>query len=414
MKTDAQIMALPESELSNAELLRKAAITTNSILTAGKLSPAQAEMFVDFVLDETGLKDKVRIIKFRNDIGEINKIGVHRRVAQAAADAVDPGYRSGISTNKVNIEPQLMMVAAEIGDDFKRENLEGESVEEHIIRMLATQFANDMEDLYLNGDKLGSAALEEDVVEGGSTSQYVTDTFLQLQDGWLRLMDGGNVYDAQDSSDLQLVMHQMLRSLPTKFRKRKADMKWLMSPDLEQNYRYKLRDRDTSLGDAAIGGSSNIQPWGVEMWSLPLFPTNPKIVEHVTLSGSPVALRYKPLVSGSDVVTATTLGGPGSPATPFTGGGTDYTFDDVNGTLVNVAPGIPNGTQVKITYEAGPQIALTFPTNLVLAMGLDVTVETDRDIFKRVDQIVLTAKVGVAIEELSACVKAVNVKDSVA
>ena len=66
------------------------------------------------------------------------------------------------------------MVPWELSDEFVTENLEGENVEDTIMRLMATQLSNDLEELYIQGmeffaqDKLDDAiaayqrALEED------------------------------------------------------------------------------------------------------------------------------------------------------------------------------------------------------------------------------------------------------------
>ena len=68
-------------KLSNQEILEKATITTNEIATAGRLNDAQADAFIDFVIDVTGLQGRVRVVRFRNDKLDIDKIGVGKRVA---------------------------------------------------------------------------------------------------------------------------------------------------------------------------------------------------------------------------------------------------------------------------------------------------------------------------------------------
>ena len=61
--------------LTNEELVEKAVITTDALAAAGKLNPAQSEKFLDYVVDETVLKNNARIVRFRNETLEIDKIG---------------------------------------------------------------------------------------------------------------------------------------------------------------------------------------------------------------------------------------------------------------------------------------------------------------------------------------------------
>ena len=62
--------------ISNEELVQKAVITADALASAGKLNPAQSDRFIDFVIDETVLRNNARVVRFRNETLEIDKIGV--------------------------------------------------------------------------------------------------------------------------------------------------------------------------------------------------------------------------------------------------------------------------------------------------------------------------------------------------
>ena len=111
--------------MSNDEILQKAANTTAELVSAGRLNDAQSDRFIDFVIDVTGLKDKVRVVRFRNDKLDIDKIGVGKRVALPKREAQDPGVRRKINTSKVTLQPEEIMVPWELTDEFVMENIEG-------------------------------------------------------------------------------------------------------------------------------------------------------------------------------------------------------------------------------------------------------------------------------------------------
>lgn len=395
--------------ISNTTLVEKAVITTDALAAAGKLNPAQSDRFIDYVVDETVLKNNARIVRFRNESLEIDKIGVGKRVAMPKAEAADPALRRGVNTSKVTLQPRELIVPFEVGDIFKEINIEGESVEDHIIQMMAKQLANDLEDLYINGESLKPAVLEGDIKEGGSTSQYITDEYLGMFDGWLRLSDGGNIFDAGGANIGLGVFGGMLRQLPTKFRRDKRSLRFYMSPDLWQLYLEKLSTRATVLGDAVSGGEAHT-PFGVQAVAIPLWDLLPTVTEHVTLaSTTQVALRYQNVQSA--VVTPATLGQ--TPTTPFIAT-TDYVLDSVNGLINRTSGGaIADPTLVKVTYKVNPQILLTHMNNFIVGIGRDIRIERDRDIFKGVNQYAITAKVAVEFEEDSAIVKGVDIGQGV-
>jgi hypothetical protein len=397
------------AKISNEELVQKAVITADTLSSSGKLNPAQSDRFIDYVIDETALKNNARVVRFRNESLDIDKIGIGTRLAMPKAEARDPGLRRGVSTSKITLTPSEIMVPFEIGDTFREVNIEGESVEDHIIQMMATQTANDVEELYISGNKLGPAVLEGNIVDGGSTTQYIKDSYLALQNGWQKLANSGHVVDAAGANIGLSIFSKALRNMPTKFRRNKANLRWFMSPDLAQIYFEKLATRATALGDAAAGGAAH-GPFGIPIAEVPLWDFLPKVVEHVTLNGTTaVGLLNKPVQNV--VVTASTLAG--TPVTAYIES-TDYTLDATNGTIARIGGGaIGDGATVKVTYDANPQIMLTHMSNFIVGIGRDVRIEKAREIFKGVNQYAISAKVAVEIEEVDALVKVRNIGQGV-
>lgn len=391
--------------IPNEEIVEKAVITADSLASAGKLNPAQSDRFIDYVVDETVLKNNARVIRFRNEDLEIDKIGIGKRAAVPKSEAVDPGVRRGVNTSKVTLTPTEIMVPFEIGDTFKEINIEGESVEDHIIKMFATQLANDLEELYISGNKIGPSVIEGDILDGGSTTKYVKDSYLALQDGWQLLADIGHVKDAAGANIGLSIFGAALREMPTKFRRNKNDLRFFTSPDLAQLYMEKLSTRATKVGDDAAEGMG-VAPFGVKLVEVPLWDFQPKVVERIQLNGTTaVALKNKPV--SSVVVLPDNLGS--TPLTPYVDG-TDYNLDAANGTIARDAGGsIGDGDYVNVTYSANPQLILTHMNNFIVGIGRDIRIEKDRDIFKGVNQYAITTKVSVQFEEVDAIVKVRNI-----
>jgi hypothetical protein len=393
------------AQVTNEELVKKAVVVTDALATSGKLNPAQADRFIDYVVDVTGLKNNARVVRFRNEDLVIDKIGVGRRAAMPAEEAVAPSARRGITTSKVTLTPKEIIVPFEIGDSFREINLEGDAVEDHIVKMMATQLANDLETLYLEGDTLGRAVIEGDILEGGHVSNVVKDTYLALRDGWLKLARSGNVVDLAGANVGANAFSRMLNALPAKFKRNRTALRFMSSIDLEQNYREKLSTRATGAGDAALSSTSGITPFGVPLMPFPLFPFKPRVVEHKTLVDSSTAAQLLHAPISNVVVTLATLST--SATAPFVED-TDYSVDYTLGKITKVGSGIADGTSVKVTYDANPQVLLTHQDNMIIGIGRDIRIEKDRDIFKRVNQYAITLKVAVEFEETTAIVLGKN------
>jgi len=392
--------------MNNKEIIEKAVITADDLAAGGKLNPEQSDKFLDYVIEETLLTGVVRTVKFQPEQAYIDKIGVGKRVAVPKAEATDPGVRRGVSTGRVTLTPKEVMVPFEVGDNFLQWNIEGEDVQETLIRMMAAQLANNLEEFYITGDVLGPAVIEADILEGGDVAKVVKDSFLALADGWLRLADQGHVVDAANNSISSTLFSNLMKALPTKFKKNKANLKFMSASETDQNYRQTVAIRVSETGDKALQSQLNLTPFGVELVPVPLFPYEIPVVEHLSLPGTTgVDLRYKPIVVDSEIVTAQTLGS--TPVTPLADG-VDYDMDYVNGKIARKAGADP--LLVKVTYLAGAQVLLTHYRNLILAIGRDVRIEKDRDIFKGVNQYAITVKAFPGMEEVDAVAKLKNVK----
>jgi hypothetical protein len=396
--------------LSNKELIEKATITTDAIADAGKLNPEQADRFIDFVIDETSMKNMVRVVKFRGEQRLIEKINVANRVAVPAAEAADPNVRRGVTTSKVTLQPEEIMVPFELGDLLKDENIEGDDVEEHIIKMMATRFANNIEQLWWNGNAVGSAKLEEDLFEGGSGSLYIRDSYFALFNGWLELAEASNIVDAQGAVLSPNLFSRALNAMPNKFKKMKQLLKWIISWDHEQVYRETVSSRATSKGDDMLAAVGTVPAFGVMLIPVSLLDSEPEYVEDSVANSdgsTPTALSHAPITNL--VLTTQTLGS--SPEAAYVvGAGNDYTVDETNGTWTRLTGGnIGSGATVKASYQTGGRFMLTDPKNLIAAIGKEITLEKDRNIFKRVNEFALTAKVHCEIEETTAVVLVKNV-----
>lgn len=400
------------TRISNEQLVEKAVITTDAIAAQGKMNPEQANKFIDYVWDATMMRNNARTIKFAPETLNIDKIGVGNRVAVAAAEAADPGLRRGINTSKISLTPVEVMVPFEISDTFGEINIEGGAVEDHVVRMMATTFGNDIEDLDINGNKLGPAILESVYKDGGDTTKYVKDGYLGLIDGWLQLSEGGNRVNFANENISLSVFSRMLNAMPAKFKRDRGRLRFFCAPEIEQNYREKYAARNTTKGDQAADSNMPLTPFGIPLVAVPLMSLTPPITEHVAVNTdgtTATALKYAPVTN--IVVTPATLSN--TPLTPYVLG-VDYSQNLANGTITRLGGGsIGSGATVKVTYTSKARIILTHFQNFLVGIGRDIRIEKARDIFKRVNQYAITAKVTVNIEETTALVDGYNVGTAV-
>jgi len=385
--------------------LSKAIQTTDSIVSAGKLNPKQAETFVDYVFDQSMLKSNVRVEKFRNETMEIDEVTLGQRVAMAHKEASDPQRRRSVGHSKIALTPSEITVPIEISERYLKHNLQGETQEERIINMIARQFSSDQEELSVVGDTLGVAAQASDLF-GGMGSGFIKDEYLALQDGWAKRAEAGTIVDAGGANISPSIFSSAIQELPEKFQRDLSSMRFLLPRKLDHKYVEKISQRLTGGGDAALQ-SGTASSFGITRTPVPLWNMNPTVVEHVVLNGTTaVELSNSPYVE-IVAVTETTLAGV---PTPGYIAGTDFTVDAAAGTIARDGAGaIADGATVKVTYKALPQMLFCNLQNLILGVGLDITILEGREIFKNVFQYAMHIRIGTQLQNPAAVVKVKNI-----
>lgn len=222
--------------ISNRTIIQKAAIETAS-LSSGLLNPEQARKFIQQTFDATNLNQLVRHEMRTAKSGEIDKIGIARRILRKKTENHDDGYRAGVETSQIEYATTAVRLPWEITEETLRENIEGQTLETIITSLMTTQLGVDMEDLYLNGDE--------------DTESTVQDyDFLKINDGWIKqISEGGHIYDASSESDMSLdLYYRTLSQLPNKYNN--GNLRWLMSPKRAQKWELFLLNKVIGQGGA--------------------------------------------------------------------------------------------------------------------------------------------------------------------
>jgi hypothetical protein len=255
--------------MSAEELLEKV-LNTTAVGAAGGgiLKPAQADKFIDYMWDEAALTGLVRRKKMNNPTEELDKIAVGRRLAKKATEGVDTGVNVDPTFSKISMTTVKIRLDWELTTESLEDNLEGDSLEDHVARLMATQLGNDLEDLYINGDTGDS------------------DDLLKSLDGFLkRFLAGAHVISAGGSVLDKGVFNSVVKTLPRKYLSRRGDLRFFTSPGLLQDFINNASDasggaflniQERAVTTEAVsgqgGGSVWFKPFGVTSVEIPLFP----------------------------------------------------------------------------------------------------------------------------------------------
>lgn len=222
---------------NNQDIIRKAATIETTSLASGLLNPEQARKFIQQTFEATTLGGLVRHEMRTAKTGEVDKIGIARRILRKKTENTDDGYRAGVETSQIEYATTAVRLPWEITEETLRENIEGQNFETIVTNLMTTQAGIDLEDLYLNGDE-------------ATESTDPDYDFLKINDGWIKqISNGGHVYDASSATGMSLdLFYKTLAQLPNKYNNGK--LRWLMSPHRAQEWELFLLNQVIGKGGA--------------------------------------------------------------------------------------------------------------------------------------------------------------------
>jgi hypothetical protein len=248
------------------ELLEKV-ITTTTVGSGGGglLAPAQADRFIDYMWDQTVLGKDARTVRLRANTAELDKIGVGQRIMRVATEAVDDHVNVGVTFSKISITTTKLRLDWELSSESLEDNLEGEALEDHIARLMATQAGNDLEDVAINGDTTSA------------------DPLLKAFDGWKKQANAaGHVVDAAGATLGKAVFNTALKAMPRYYKQRRNQLRFYAGSNLIQDYIYALVNtgpadiqpgliRGDGLGVNGAPGNSYPFAFGIPVVEVPMF-----------------------------------------------------------------------------------------------------------------------------------------------
>ena len=185
---------------------------------SGLLNPEQARRFIDYVWDGTVLAKDGRRVTMRANTMEIEKVNVGERVIRAAAQALGNYENAGATFTKVELTTKKIRLDWEVSTEALEDNIEGGALEDHLVRLMTNAFANDIEDLAINGD-------------GGA------DPFLGIWEGFVHQVTeaGSGAHEAlvsvSDNAWTPEVMQQIIYAMPRKYRAIKSNLRFYAGTD---------------------------------------------------------------------------------------------------------------------------------------------------------------------------------------
>ena len=198
------------------------AVNPSGGAASGILRPEQARRFIDYVWDSTVLAQDGRRVTMRANTMELEKVNVGERVIRAAAQADGAYTNAGAQFTKVELTTKKIRLDWEVSAEALEDNVEGAALEDHLVRLMTNAFANDIEDLAING-----------------TGNPADGAFLSIMDGFVnKVKTNGDAHEAivtvADNAWTTDVMQQIITALPRKYRALKNNLKFYAGTDAFQ------------------------------------------------------------------------------------------------------------------------------------------------------------------------------------
>lgn len=247
----------------------------------GILLPEQARRFIDYVWDATVLAQDGRRVTMRANTMELDKVNVGERVIRAAAQASYDYTNAGATFTKVELTTKKIRLDWEVATEALEDNIEGGALEDHLVRLMTNAFANDIEDLAINGTGTGQ------------------DDFLSIMEGFVHKTTAAgsgaheSVVTVADNAWNTNVMQDIILAMPRKYRALKANLKFYAGTDAFQGivkYNGTLADaiaeafssvpagtpqmRQAYLDGTAqtFGGARTTRVLGIDVQEVPYYP----------------------------------------------------------------------------------------------------------------------------------------------
>jgi hypothetical protein len=263
------------------EILSKADEVTTSVVnndSGGLMKPAQSNRFIDFVIDQSVLMQNSRVVRMRTPQMEIDKTSVGTRLLAKATEATDTAANAAVTFTKVSLSTVKLRLDWALSTESLEDNIEGPSLEDHIAQIMARQTANDMDDLFINGNTSSANAL------------------LKALDGFVKLArTSGRVVDEAGNNVSRSTYDRVLRNLPSKYLQRRNELKFFSGSGVVQDSIYSLSNPNSATlatagapspgsvaGDMAFlqgsmrgnggPGATGLSPFGIPLVEVPLMP----------------------------------------------------------------------------------------------------------------------------------------------
>ena len=261
----------------------------NSGDNGGVLNPTQSAQFIDYIFDQMVLANDGRKVMMRGNTMELDKIRVGSRLVSKATQATLENDNSAPAFTKIELTTTKFRLQYELSTESLEDSIEGASLEDHVVRLMAVQFGNDLEDIAVNGRPGSSGNGTYNDTLAGFIRQIKDASYEGAHEGAAATADMTDIWDASSKPKISLeAIEAIYNALPRKFKARRDQLKFYMNSKHIQELLTELRtvnagqstyDIATRVIDGVtpqVGGPAGAQylVFGLPVQEVPLYPDN--------------------------------------------------------------------------------------------------------------------------------------------
>lgn len=249
------------------ENLARADVTIAQLDTnGGLLGPEQSNAFIDLILDQPTILPQARVIRMAKPEVQIDRMGFDSRILRAARNgstqtAEDDGSngryvrkadRAAPTTSQITLTSKELIAEVRLPYEVLEDNIEGASMEAHVMRQIAERAALDLEEWFLWAD-----------TNSGDAMMALTDGIMKKATSHVADNLGAGV-----SPDL---FENAMLALPQKYLRNLPQLRGFVSMANTLRYRSKVAKRQTGYGDAALqSGDLPLAAYGLKIEGAPM------------------------------------------------------------------------------------------------------------------------------------------------
>jgi hypothetical protein len=345
------------------------------------LAAQEADTFIDTLIDQSVLKNNVRVVKHDSETKNIRAIGFGTDEflypeSQFSAPKIKGTSGKPFVNQLIPLSTVTLKGALAVADSDLEDGIEGPAFTKHLMDLVTKKMSNQLELFYYAAE---SQAMSHNI------SGFANDSIMSLLDGWrfridnsqlgeayynnvtgsALLLDASNTITARKANytvyttkyiaeenasapyDLEFKYGKMIDWIPTEYANLLPQFKFYNHPIVTNKMFEFMEKRATALGDAIIMGAMKKQYRGLEIVDMPLMP-----------------LCYEVYSAGQHENYDSTLA--------ITAGLTD--------------------------------VLLTIPNNLIVNFQREIKIEPERSAFDSATYFVYTIRTGCSIEDVHKCI----------